>query len=310
MSGEIYVQTDLPVVGLTTRIAPSPSGMFHIGTARTAYHNWLAARVSGGKFIVRIDDTNNALTDQKYIDLIYEALDWLGLDYDQTFRQSERLTRYKEVAEQLLARRKAETLDNGAIALKDASVPDAFYDEAINGWVKISKEDQDDAEGTILMRADGTPTYHFATVVDDNDCNVNFVIRGQDHVSNTPRQLAIYRAMSWRWPLYAHVGLIHKDKKKLSKRDGAASLLEYRDKGYDPDAILNYLLRLGWGPHVDDKNANYITRERALKMFFAEGKMRPSSANFDQAKLDWLDRKYKANKKKEQDSAAKSEDNS
>lgn len=282
---------------MNTRIAPSPSGLFHIGTARTAYHNWLAARASGGRFLVRIDDTNAEKSHQEYVDLIYDALGWLGLDYDATFRQSDRLDRYREVIRELRDKGRVMEVDGGAVALHKPVVPEVFYD-AILGNVRVSQEDADKCDGMILVRSDGIPTYQFATVVDDHDSDINYVIRGQDHVSNTPRQVAIYRTLGWDVPIYAHVGLIHKDGKKMSKSDGAASILDYRDKGYDPDAMLNYLLRLGWGPYVDDKSANFIPRERALELFFDGGKLRASSANFDQAKLDSLNRKYKALKER------------
>lgn len=280
-----------------TRIAPSPSGLFHIGTARTAYHNWLAARASGGKFLVRIDDTNAEKSDDKFVDVIYDALGWLGLDHDATFRQSSRLDRYREVIRELRDKGHAITMEGGAVALCAPVVPSSIFDVII-GHMKVSKDDEEKCDRMILMRSDGTPTYQFATVVDDHDSDINYIIRGQDHVSNTPRQVAIYRTLGWNVPHYAHVGLIHKDGKKMSKSDGAASILDYREKGYDPDAMLNYLLRLGWGPYVDDKAANYIPRGRALELFFTGGKLRPAASNFDQAKLDSLNRKYKAIKEK------------
>jgi glutamyl-tRNA synthetase len=283
--------------GYVTRIAPSPSGHFHVGTARTAYHNWLAARASGGRFLLRIDDTNDALSNQKFVDVIYHALNWLDLDHDGTFRQSGRLDRYRQVADALVRSGNAVVTDGGAVALSAARchVPSSWVDSVV-GKVHASDDDRRQALSTVLLRRDGTPTYHLATVVDDHDFGVNYVLRGQDHVSNTLRQVAIYHSLGWDQavPLYAHVGLIHKDGKKLSKRDGAASLLDYRDRGYDPDAVLNYLLRLGWGPTVDDRSASFIPRDRALALFLGGGKLRSSRANFDQAKLDWYDRKYKA----------------
>jgi glutamyl/glutaminyl-tRNA synthetase len=293
MSDQKFVSSR-PFAGpVNTRIAPSPSGLFHIGTARTAYHNWLAARASGGKFLVRIDDTNAEKSHQEYVDLIYDALKWLGLDHDATFRQSDRMDRYNAVIQELKGRGHAITVEGGAVALCAPDVPPTFFDNIL-GHVKVSDDDAAKCERMILVRSDGMPTYQFATVVDDHDYDINYVIRGQDHVSNTVRQVSVYRCLGWDVPVYAHVGLIHKDKKKMSKSDGAASLLDYRDKGYSPDAILNYLLRLGWGPYVDDKSANFIPKERALELFFDGGKLRPASSNYDVAKLDSLDRKYKA----------------
>lgn len=294
--------TRSPMSGFVTRIAPSPSGSFHIGTARTAYQNWLAARASGGRFILRIDDTDAARSDKKYVDVVYDAMRWLALDFDITFRQTDRLDRYRQVADDLLRAGRAVTLDGGAVGLSPSClcyVPDSWNDSLV-GAIRANDLDRRQALNTVLMRGNGTPTYQFATVIDDYDYGVNYIIRGQDHVSNTLRQLTIYRCLGWDQsvPLYSHVGLIHKDGKKMSKRDGGASLLGYRDQGVDPDAMLNYLLRLGWGPRVDDRSANYISRDRALGLFLTGGSLRPSRSNFDQAKMDWYDRKYKAMKRK------------
>jgi glutamyl-tRNA synthetase len=276
------------MAGQVTRIAPSPSGLFHIGTARTAYHNWLAARASGGRFLLRIDDTNDALSDQRFVDVIYDAMSWLGLDHDGTFRQSSRLDRHRQVADDLVRSGKAVVTDGGAVALSAAhcDVPSSWVDSVL-GKVHARDDDRRQALSTILLRRDGSPTYHLATVVDDHDFGVNHVIRGQDHVPNTLRQLAIYHSLGWGQavPLYAHVGLIHKDGKKLSKRDGAASLLDHRDRGYDPDAMLNYLLRLGWGPTVDDRSASFLPQGQGLgavprrrQAALQQGQLRPGEA--------------------------------
>jgi glutamyl/glutaminyl-tRNA synthetase len=278
-----------------TRIAPSPTGDFHIGTARTAYANWLAARASGGKFILRIDDTDDARHSEDAVNVIYGAMQWLNLDYDVSFRQSQRLNVYDHRANWLVQYNKARVIDGGAIALTfDPAMPRVWRDD-IAGDVAITDTDiQHSLQNLILLRSDGKPTYHFATVVDDIDFNVNWVIRGHDHLSNTCKHVAIYHALGVPIPKYSHVGLIHKDKKKISKRDGAASMLHYRDTGYHPDAILNFLLRMGWGPVVDDKSTALLPRDRALELFLTGGKMRNQAANFDQAKLDSFDRKYKA----------------
>jgi len=280
-----------------TRIAPSPTGDMHLGTARTAYFNWLAAKASGGKFILRIDDTDSARDNPAYTDVIYDVIDWLGLDYDNTFKQSDRLHAYKTMADILVDGNKAMVLDNGAIALiYDQTMPTSWNDE-IAGTVPITDTDiKNSLQNLILMRGDGTPTYHFATVCDDSLSNVNWIIRGHDHISNTCKHIAIYHAMDAAIPKYSHVGLIFQGGKKMSKRDGAASVLTYKDQGYDPDAMLNYMLRMGWGPAVDDKSTSMLDRDAAIKLFLTGGKMKNAPAGMDLAKLDSFDRKYKAKK--------------
>lgn len=283
-----------------TRVAPSPTGDFHIGTARTAYFNWLAARATGGRFELRIDDTDTARNNEDAVRVIDEAMSWLGLDFDFRFRQSDRADAYAEAAASLLDSGGAVRADNGAVILSpgfDAS----WSSRERNGVVKLmepSKDSRDLADGVVLMRGDGSPTYHFATVIDDAWRGVNLIIRGADHVTNTFRHAAIYRAIGAEPPVYAHVGLITKDKKKVSKRDSAASLLGWRDAGYDPDAFLNAVLRLGWGPTRDDKSTSVIPRDRALELFLEHGNLRGASCEMDIAKINWLDRRYKSDKEK------------
>lgn len=280
-----------------TRIAPSPTGDFHLGTARTAYFNWLAARASGGEFILRIDDTDPERSSEEYVKPIFEAMEWLGLDYDNVYRQSESLDYYRDKAEWLIEQGFAHRIDGGAIALNiedDGCLPICWHDQ-IGGCIPISEDDRGIIKRTVIIRSDGVATYNFATVCDDCEMGVNLIIRGVDHISNTCRQVSMCGLLGCpHLPEYCHVGLIHKDGKKLSKRDGAASVLWYRDQGYHPEALLNFLLRMGWGPTVDDKSVAVIPRERALELFLEGGKMRSQSANFDQAKLDSFDRKYKA----------------
>lgn len=278
-----------------TRIAPSPSGDMHVGTARTAYFNWLLANASGGKFYLRIDDTNKEKSDPAYTDVILKTMDWLGLDYTGPVLQSERFDIYRRVAERLLLEWKAELEPNGAVKLVSATIPETWHDE-VAGEMKLSKGDWMAAQETIILRADGSPTYHFASVVDDVEMGINLVCRGVDHISNTPRQIGIYNALGAPVPKFAHIGLIHHGGKKLSKSDGAASMLYYREKGYDPDAVLNFLLRMGWGPKVDDKTAAVIDRDRAKALFIDGGTLKASSSNMDLGKLESYDRKYKAKK--------------
>lgn len=283
-----------------TRIAPSPTGDMHLGTARTAYFNWLAARSTGGKFLLRIDDTDPVRSDPKYVDVILDTMNWLNLDYDSLVYQSSRFDRYLSLAYDLVSKGSAKVLDNGAISLIPSNIPDSFIDE-VSGVVRISKDDLLHInEGIVLIRApiDGKcfPTYHWSCVVDDIDFNINYIIRGVDHLTNTSRQIAIYKTLGANLPKFAHVGLIHFNGQKLSKRDGAASMLYYRDKNYDPDAILDFMLRLGWGPKPDDKTTAVLPREKALEFFFDKGKMRSQPAGLDIGKLDSFDRKYKAKK--------------
>ena len=284
-----------------TRIAPSPTGDMHIGTIRTAYFNYLASKASGGKFILRIDDTDTSRSQDAFVDVIYDTMKWLGLSFDQTFKQSSRFDRYLFVANKLVDWGYAKA-DGDAILLKHylgddhSYCPDTWTDN-IAGEITVTDHDRKVAENLVLIKSDKTPSYHFASVVDDIDSGVNYVIRGVDHINNTPKQIAIYKAISMIHivdiPEFAHIGLIHKDGKKLSKRDGAASALALKSADYHPDAVLNFILRMGWGPTVDDKTTAIITKDNAVDLFF-KGSMKSAKSNFDQMKLDSFDRKYKA----------------
>lgn len=285
----------------TTRIAPSPTGDMHIGTARTAYFNWLMARASGGKFILRIDDTDLERNDQKHIDVILETMDWLGLDYDQIIYQSERFDLYRSMAYALVELRLATVLENGAVAVDlsnrdNIDMPNTWHDEIV-GDINITNTNIDQTDGMILIKGDGSPGYNWASIIDDHDLEVDYVIRGQDHVTNTSNQVILYSALKGTLPKFAHVGLIHMKKKKLSKREGAASMLQYKNDGMDPDAMLNFMLRIGWGPTVDDKSTRIIGKDRALELFLDGGKLRAAPSNMDVNALNSYDRKYKARKK-------------
>lgn len=297
----------LHVVAHVTRIAPSPTGMFHLGTARTALFNWLVAKATGGQFIVRIDDTDVARNTPEAINVIHESLDWLRFDCDLWFHQSDRLERYQKAAGELVKKDLA-FVDGTAVRLRLPS-SEGFHawSDTITGEMLITDKEREVIDGMVLMRSDGFPTYHFASVYDDMDCGVTWVIRGTDHISNTPKHIAIWNALSqigWNGgrtpkPLWTHVGLLTLNKKKLSKRDGAASVLSYRDQGIDPDALVNWMLRLGWGPSVDDKTTATISRDRAIELFLDGGAMRNSPSNMDSKLLESLDRKYKARYPKE-----------
>jgi glutamyl-tRNA synthetase len=287
-----------------TRIAPSPTGMFHLGSARMALFNWLAARASGGRFILRIDDTDQARHSEAAVQVILDAMAWLRLPYDVCVRQSDRLGLYRGLAEDLLARGLARR-DGDAIRLSPSDIIDVWND-TLSGRVMVSDQDRRVIGDLVLVRSDGMPTYHLASVVDDMDFAVTWVIRGADHFSNTPKHVALWNALGeldWAGagtppPLWTHLGLIMADGKKISKRDGAASLLEYRDRGVDPDAMVNWLLRLGWGPTVDDRTTRLIDRERAVRLFLDGGRMRASPANMDLALLESLDRRYKGGRER------------
>lgn len=288
-----------------TRIAPSPTGFFHLGTARVAYHNWLMARATNGKFIVRIDDTDNNRNNDAYVDLIYSALDWLGLDYDDTFKQSSKFDDYRDGADLLLLKGFAQ-VDGDAIRLKSDYILDTWKD--FNGdTIKISQDDVKFAQNQVLIKSDKTPTYHFASMMDDVDTDINLVMRGADHLSNTSKQLFILKALidsGYTDKLlsdisFSHVGLImvaNPDKKmiKLSKRDSVASLMHYKDNGFLPQSVLNSVLRLGWA-HKDpnfDKKFPLLDKTDALDHILG-GNFKIKNAGFDVDKLTSLDKKFK-----------------
>ncbi len=303
---------------VVTRFAPSPTGYLHIGGARTALFNWLFARHHGGKYLLRIEDTDRARSSEPAIAAIHDGLDWLGLDGDEpAVLQFARSARHAEVAQQLLdgghayrcylsseelaerralaqAERRPFRIDSEWREADPAGAPadtpfvvrikaprggETVIDDLVQGRVTVSNAEIDDF---VLLRSDGTPTYMLAVVVDDHDMDVSHVIRGDDHLNNAFRQLAILRAMNWAEPAYAHVPLIHgPDGAKLSKRHGALGVDNYRDElGILPEALFNYLLRLGWG-HGDDE---IIAREQAVA-WFDIAHVGKSPARFDLAKL-------------------------
>ena len=305
---------------IRTRFAPSPTGMLHIGGARTALFNWLFARHHGGEFLLRIEDTDRARSTQAAVDVILDGLDWLGLTPDAPpVFQSTRVARHVEVAAQLLAAGRAyrcyataeelaalraeaeaerrpfrydgrwrdrDAADHPAdhpyaVRLRAPHDGETVVDDLVQGTVRVQNAELDDM---ILLRSDGTPTYLHAVVVDDHDMAITHVIRGDDHMTNTFRQAQIYDAMGWDWPRFGHVPLIHgPDGAKLSKRHGAQSVTEFRDMGLLPEALCNYLLRLGWG-HGD---AEILTRDEQVALFDVDGIGRAAS-RLDPAKLAHL----------------------
>lgn len=274
---------------MKTRIAPSPTGYMHIGTARTAYFNYLAAKAAGGTFILRIDDTDLSRSEDKYTQGIFDSMATLGLQHDELYFQSKRNDIYKEYLEKLIDTGRAEFKD-GAWFLKTPQFRNYWTDE-IKGPIEISKADKEFIEEMVLFKSDGSPTYHFASVVDDIDMGITCVIRGVDHIPNTAKQIAMYEALCAPIPAYYHVGLIlGPDGKKLSKRHGAASVVDYAE--YHPDALLNLMLRMGWGPTVDDKSAALINTEKAIELFWTGGKLRAAPSKLDIQKLQWYHKKY------------------
>ncbi len=309
-----------------TRFAPSPTGYLHIGGARTALYCWGAAPRRGGEFILRIEDTDRERSTQAAIDAILEAMDWLGLGYDEgPVYQTQRVERYRAVAEQLVASGHAyyayeskDELDamreaamaaggkpryNGAyreqgapyrddpnrvIRLKNPLDGVVAWDDKVKGRIEIANAELDDL---VIFRPDGYPTYNFAVVVDDLDMRITDVVRGDDHVNNTPRQINIYRALGAEPPAFSHLPMILDETgAKLSKRTGAADVMQYRDAGYLPHALLNYLVRLGWS-HGDQEifSVEEMTRLFDLKDVNAK------AARLDAAKLGWLNQQYLKN---------------
>ena len=312
--------TDAPC---RTRFAPSPTGYLHIGGARTALYCWLEARRRGGQFILRIEDTDRERSSQAAIDAILEAMDWLGLDYDEgPVYQTQRLDRYREVAEQLVAaghayyayetKEELEAMRERAMAAgekpryngaaRDAGLPyrddpnrvirfrnplegTVAWDDKVKGRIEIANSELDDL---VIFRSDGHPTYNFAVVVDDMDMRITDVVRGDDHVNNTPRQINIYQALGAEVPAFAHLPMILDEHgAKLSKRTGAADVMQYRDAGYLPHALLNYLVRLGWS-HGDQE----IFSIPEMQSLFALEDVNAKASRLDPAKLGWLNQQY------------------
>ncbi len=306
-----------------TRFAPSPTGFLHIGGARTALYCWLEARRRGGQFILRIEDTDRERSTQAAIDAILQAMDWMGLDYDEgPVYQTHRLDRYREVAEQLVAAGKAyyayetkeelEAMREAAMAAglkpryngayREANAPlrddpnrvirfknplhgEVVFHDKIKGRIAWSNEELDDL---VIFRSDGYPTYNFAVVVDDMDMGITDVIRGDDHVNNTPRQINIYEALGVPVPHFCHMPMIlDPEGAKLSKRHGAANVMQYREDGYLPHALLNYLVRLGWS-HGDQE---IFSRDEMFALFRIED-VNQKASRLDPAKLGWLNQHY------------------
>ncbi len=276
------------------RFAPSPTGYLHIGGARTALFNWLYARRHGGTFVLRIEDTDVERSSSEMVGGILDGLRWLGIDWDEgpevggphaPYFQSERWDRYRAAAEQLLAAGHA-FKDEGAIRFKVPEGQTTFAD-VVHGEVSF---DNEHIESFVILRSDRHPTYHLSVVVDDIDMAITHVVRGDDHVSNTPKQVLLYQALGQPVPMFAHVPLIMgPDKKRLSKRHGATSVIEYARLGYLPQAMVNFLALLGWSPGKGDREL--FSRDELIAAFTLEG-ISGGNAVFNTEKLDWFNHQY------------------
>lgn len=307
---------------IRTRFAPSPTGFLHVGGARTALFCWLQARASQGVFILRIEDTDLERSTPESVQAILDGMDWLGLDYDEgPYYQTQRFERYAEVISQLLAEDKAyrcycsklrleklraRQMDAGikprydgkcrhlqvtpagiepVVRFANPKTGEVVFEDLVRGRISISNTELDDL---IIARPDGSPTYNFTVVVDDMDMHISHVIRGDDHINNTPRQINIYQALAAEPPVFAHVPMIlGDDGARLSKRHGAVGVMQYRADGYLPQALANYLVRLGWS-HGDQE---VFSRDEMVALFSIRDVNRKASA-FNTAKLDWLNQHY------------------
>lgn len=306
---------------VVTRFAPSPTGYLHVGGARTALYSWLVAKAAGGKFVLRIEDTDRERSTQPAIDAILEGMEWLGLTWDEgPYYQTKRFDRYEHYIDKLLQEDKAykcycstERLekmreeqmaagekprydghcrdnpnvsgDKYVVRFRNPQQGSVKFNDHIRGPIEFANTELDDL---IIARSDGTPTYNFCVVIDDWEMNITHVVRGEDHINNTPRQINILQALGAPVPEYAHVSMIlGDDGKKLSKRHGAVSVMQYRDDGYLPEAVLNYLVRLGWS-HGDQE---IFSVDDMIKLFSLDDVNKAASA-FNTEKLNWLNQHY------------------
>ena len=303
---------------MKSRFAPSPTGYLHIGGARTALFAWAWARKQQGQFVLRIEDTDRERSTQASVDAILDGMSWLGLAHDEgPFYQTDRFDRYKKIIQQLLDENKAyycecskerlqvlrdeltekgekakydgccrdKNLTTGVVRFKNPLDGLVVFDDAVKGQISIANKELDDL---IIARSDGTPTYNLTVVVDDHDMEIDTVIRGDDHINNTPRQINLYEALDWDLPKFAHLPMIlGGDGARLSKRHGAVSVMAYRDEGFLPEALLNYLVRLGWS-HGDQE---VFSLDEIVTLFELKN-INKAPASFNQEKLIWLNQEY------------------
>ena len=303
---------------MKSRFAPSPTGYLHIGGARTALFAWLWARKNNGQFTLRIEDTDRERSTQASVDAILQGMEWLGLDYDEgPIYQTDRFDRYEEVIDELLSKGKAyycecskerleklradkmaagekakydgccrdKNLSRGVIRFLNPDEGKVAFRDHVKGDIEIANSELDDL---IIARSDGSPTYNLTVVVDDHDMAIDCVVRGDDHINNTPKQINLYTALNWDLPAFAHVPMIlGGDGARLSKRHGAVNVMAYRDEGFLPKALLNYVVRLGWS-HGDQE---VFSLEEMIDLFDLDN-INKAPASFNQEKLIWLNQSY------------------
>ena len=303
---------------MKSRFAPSPTGYLHIGSARTALFAWLWAKKNDSQFVLRIEDTDKERSTHDSVEAILQGIDWLGLNYNEgPIYQSDRVERYKEVISQLLDEGKAyycectkerleemretqiasgekpkydgicrdKKLKNGVVRFLNSETGNVSFNDYVKGEIEIANSELDDL---IVARSDGSPTYNLTVVVDDHDMEIDCVIRGDDHINNTPKQINLYEALNWNIPRFAHVPMIlAADGSRLSKRHGAINLMSYRDEGFLPKALLNYIVRLGWS----HGNQEIFSLDEMINLFELKNINR-SPASFNQEKLDWINQSY------------------
>jgi len=269
---------------IRVRFAPSPTGYLHIGGSRTALFNWLYAKAKAGKFILRIEDTDQARSKKEFLDEILQSLKWLGMDWDELYYQSERFNIYKEYAQKLLDSGSA--YQEGTAIIFKVTPQIIKVNDLIRGEIQF---DSSTIKDQVLIKSDGTPTYNFACVVDDALMNITHIIRGDDHISNTPKQVILYNALGFSLPKFAHIPLIMGEEGgRLSKRTGATAISDYRKRGYLPEALMNYLMLLAWSP---GENQEIIDLQSAIQRFDIS-KVNKTAAVFDMDKLNWINNFY------------------
>ncbi len=278
---------------VTVRFAPSPTGYLHLGSARTALFNWLYARHTGGRFLLRIEDTDRSRSDSRFLEEILRGLRWLGIDWDgEPIYQSQRFSLYREKARMLLAQGKA-YMDGRAILFSVNKGRTVEYEDIVHGKISVAT---DEIKDQVLVKSDGSPSYNFACVVDDADMAITHILRGDDHISNTPKQILFYEALGLEPPRFGHMPLIlGPDGAKLSKRHGGVSVEEYRKEGFLPEALVNHLILLGWYPGEEHE---ILTLEEAVRLFDIAD-LNAVQAKFDMQKLRWLNAEHIMRKKTE-----------
>lgn len=272
---------------VTVRFAPSPTGIPHIGNIRTALFNYFFAKANNGKFLLRIEDTDQARKVEGAEEAIKESLLWLGINWDEDIiHQSNLVESYKKYAEDLVEKGLAKKEDSAIRFITAKTGKTSWTDKVGNKKIEFENSEIEDF---IILKSDGFPTYHLANVIDDHEEGITHVIRGEDWISSTPKHILLYEAFDWKVPIFAHVpNILGTDRKKLSKRRGAKSVLDFKNEGFLPEALLNYLMLLGWSPK-DDREI--LSKEEIEKIFSLEG-INIAPSIFDQKKLDWINGEY------------------